>query len=350
MTTQNAQATSITLRKPDDFHIHFRDGQLLDLTVNHAAERFGRVGVMPNLIPPVITYAEGLEYRSRILNALRDGNTLDPLMIMFLQKTTSVECIKSAAQSPEFLGIKYYPSGVTTNSSSGVSNLKDVYTILEAMEKNGLPLLIHGESPAKNVDVFDREARFLEDQIEPVLKDFPGLKVVMEHISTSQAVDFVNAYEDRIGATITAHHLMYNRNDMLGDGIKPHMYCKPILKRATHQDALRKAATSGKACFFLGTDSAPHGKGQKECSSGCAGCYTSHAAIELYAEVFEQENALDKLEQFASLNGAAFYGIKPNEETITLVKESWTPEAQFTAGDVNIVPLRAGEEILWKIK
>jgi len=343
------QRTTLVIRQPDDFHVHLRDTDFLKLTVNHSAQRFGRIGVMPNLVPPVTTATQALAYRQRILAALEDNHSLEPLMILFLNENTALADIKTAAESPSFLGVKYYPAGVTTNALSKLTNLKDAYQILESMEEHQLPLLLHGESPAPDVDVFDREQRFLEAQVEPLIKRFPKLRIVLEHITTADAVEFIRAHKGYLGATITAHHLMYNRNDMLGNGIKPHLYCKPILKRRHHQEALRQAATSAEEFFFLGTDSAPHTLADKESACGCAGCYTAHAAIELYAEVFEEENALDRLEKFSSLNGANFYGLTPNESTITLVRDNWQPPNIFYAGEQQIVPLRAQTPVRWML-
>jgi len=339
----------LTIRKPDDFHVHLRDQAMLSLTVNHSAKRFARVGVMPNLMPPITTAAMAMDYRARILSALTLECNFDPLMVLFLKRDTALSDIQIAAKSEHFLGVKYYPSGVTTNSVSSINSLEDVYSILEYMEEHQLPLLLHGECAAPDVDVFDREQRFLAEQVEPVLRRFPKLRLVLEHITTTDAVDFVQANQEQVGATITAHHLMYNRNDMLGDGIKPHLYCKPILKRRRHQEALRNAATSAQACFFLGSDSAPHARNDKECSSGCAGCYTAHAGIELYAEVFAEEQALDKLEAFSSINGATFYGLSLNEQRITLIETQWQSELEYHIGERSVVPLRAGLPIRWRL-
>ncbi len=312
----------LTLLRPDDWHIHLRDGALLARTVADASRTFARAIIMPNLVPPVRNAAEAQQYRQRILDARPGQSSFQPLMVLYLTDQTSAADIHNAANSGFVHAAKLYPAGATTNSDSGVTALEAIYPALEAMSDVGMPLLVHGEVTHADVDIFDREKRFIDDQLVGLVNRFPHLKVVFEHITTADAAQFVREASDQIAATITAHHLLYNRNHMLAGGIRPHFYCLPILKRNTHQEALLDAATSGSAKFFLGTDSAPHAQNAKEVSCGCAGCYTAYAAIELYAEAFEQRNALDKLEGFASHFGADFYQLPRNQDTITLVREA----------------------------
>ena len=339
----------LTLLRPDDWHIHLRDGALLARTVADASRTFARAIIMPNLVPPVRNAAEAQQYRQRILDARPDQSSFQPLMVLYLTDQTSAADIHNAANSGFVHAAKLYPAGATTNSDSGVTALEAIYPALEAMSDVGMPLLVHGEVTHADVDIFDREKRFIDEQLVGLVNRFPHLKVVFEHITTADAAQFVREASDQIAATITAHHLLYNRNHMLAGGIRPHFYCLPILKRNTHQEALLDAATSGSAKFFLGTDSAPHAQNAKEVSCGCAGCYTAYAAIELYAEAFEQRNALDKLEGFASHFGADFYQLPRNQDTITLVREPWTAPSSLTFGEQQLIPLRAGETLNWRI-
>ena len=339
----------LTLLRPDDWHIHLRDGALLPRTVADAARTFARAIIMPNLVPPVRNAAEADQYRQRILDARPAESSFQPLMVLYLTDQTSAADIHNAVKSGFVHAAKLYPAGATTNSDSGVTSLEAIYPALEAMSDVGMPLLVHGEVTHADVDIFDREKRFIDDQLVGLVSRFPNLKVVFEHITTADAAQFVREASDKIAATITAHHLLYNRNHMLAGGIRPHFYCLPILKRNTHQEALLDAATSGSAKFFLGTDSAPHAQNAKEISCGCAGCYTAYAAIELYAEAFEQRNALDKLEGFASHFGADFYQLPRNQDTITLVREPWTAPSSLAFGEQQLIPLRAGETLNWRI-
>lgn len=339
----------LTLLRPDDWHIHLRDGAVLPHTVADAARTFGRAIIMPNLVPPVRNAAEADAYRERILAARPTGSRFEPLMVLYLTDRTSPEEIHAAKATGFVFAAKLYPAGATTNSDSGVTLIDNIFPALEAMAEAGMPLLVHGEVTRSEIDVFDREKAFIDEHLTRVVERFPTLKVVFEHITTADAVQFVEQASANVGATITAHHLLYNRNHMLVGGIRPHFYCLPILKRNTHQEALLGAATHGSSKFFLGTDSAPHARHAKEAPCGCAGCYTAYAAIELYAEAFEQRNALDKLEGFASRNGPAFYGLPLNTDTITLVREAWTAPAALPFGDQLVVPLRAGETLNWRV-
>jgi len=339
----------LTLLRPDDWHIHLRDGAALAQTVGDAARTFGRAIIMPNLVPPVRNAAEADAYRQRILAARPAGSRFEPLMVLYLTDRTSAEEVRAAKASGFVHAAKLYPAGATTNSDSGVTSVDNIFHVLEAMAEVGLPLLVHGEVTRAEVDVFDREKRFIDEHLTRVVERFPTLKVVFEHITTGDAAAFVKAAPANVGATITAHHLLYNRNHMLVGGIRPHFYCLPILKRNTHQEALLDAATSGSPKFFLGTDSAPHPRHAKEAACGCAGCYTAYAAIELYAEAFEQRNALDKLEGFASFHGPDFYGLPRNSDRITLVREEWEAPAALPFGDFDVVPLRAGEKLRWRV-
>ncbi|ANC02189.1 dihydroorotase [Pseudomonas putida] len=339
----------LTLLRPDDWHIHLRDGAVLQHTVGDVARTFARAIIMPNLVPPVRNATEADAYRQRILAARPTGSRFEPLMVLYLTDRTSPEDIRAAKASGIVYAAKLYPAGATTNSDSGVTSIDNIFPAIEAMAEVGLPLLVHGEVTRSEIDVFDREKRFIDEHMRRLVERFPTLKVVFEHITTSDAAQFVTEAPASVGATITAQHLLYNRNHMLVGGIRPHFYCLPILKRNTHQVALLDAATSGNPKFFLGTDSAPHAKHAKEAACGCAGCYTAYAAIELYAEAFEQRNALDKLEGFASLHGPAFYGLPANTDTITLVREDWTAPASLPFGDTTVVPLRAGETLRWRL-
>ena len=339
----------ITITRPDDWHLHLRDGAALKAVLPDTARQFARAIVMPNLRPPVTTTELALAYRQRILDASPLGMNFEPLMTLYLTDNTTAEEVIKAKASGLVHGVKLYPAGATTNSDSGVTSLDKCTKALEAMEKVGLPLLAHAEVTDSDIDVFDRELVFIERHMIPLLKKYPGLKVVFEHITTQDAADFVALAPANVGATITAHHLLMNRNDMFKGGIQPHHYCLPVLKRESHRVALVKAATSGSAKFFLGTDSAPHAKHTKEAACGCAGMYTARTAMELYAEAFDSVNALGKLEGFASFYGADFYGLPRNTEQVTLVKESWkVPESLPYDGDV-LVPLRAGQMVHWKM-
>ncbi|HGO5293653.1 dihydroorotase [Photobacterium damselae] len=340
--------TTITITRPDDWHVHLRDGDVLPDTVRDISRYMGRAIVMPNLIPPVIDTESALSYRDRIL-ANHPTPTFSPLMTIYLTDNTTADEIYKAKESGHIYAAKLYPAGATTNSDSGVTSIDKVRPAIEAMQEVGMPLLIHGEVTHNHIDIFDREKTFLEAVLGPIVDAFPTLKIVLEHITTKEAVEFVLNANSNVGATITAHHLLFNRNHMLVGGIRPHFYCLPILKRNSHQEALIAAATSGNPKFFLGTDTAPHAKGRKEAACGCAGSYTAHAAIELYAEVFEQANALDKLEAFASFNGADFYGLPRNSDTITLTKESWPVPEEMSFGNDVVVPIRAGEMMSWKV-
>ncbi|MCF8185791.1 MAG: dihydroorotase [Sulfuritalea sp.] len=340
---------SLTIIRPDDWHLHLRDGAALKAVLPDSARQFARAIVMPNLRPPVTTTELALAYRKRILEAVPSGMQFEPLMTLYLTDNTSAEEIAKAKSSGLIHGVKLYPAGATTNSDSGVTNIDKCASALVAMQKFGVPLLAHAEVTDSDVDVFDRERVFIERHMIPLLKKYPDLKIVFEHITTKDAADFVMSAPGNVAATITAHHLLMNRNDMFKGGIQPHHYCLPILKREEHRLALVQAATSGNPKFFLGTDSAPHARHTKESACGCAGMYTAHTAMELYAEVFESANALDKLEGFASFYGADFYGLPRNTEKITLVKKLWEVPASLPFdGDV-LVPLRAGQKMAWKI-
>jgi len=338
----------LTLTRPDDWHLHLRDGAALTTTVPDTARAFYRAIVMPNLKPPVATVEAAIAYRQRILAALPKGMTFDPLMTLYLIPDLSPAIIRQAAASEHVYGVKLYPQGATTNSEAGVASLEGMLSTLEAMAETGFPLLVHGEVTDRSIDIFDREAVFLDRTLGPLMQRLPDLKVVLEHITTKDSVDFVNEHPT-MGATITVHHLMYERNDMLAGGIRPHLYCLPILKRSLHRDALIEAATSGTSQFFLGTDSAPHAIGDKESDCGCAGCYTAPVALELYAEVFEAQGQLDRLEAFASFNGADFYGLPRNTETVTLTKTEASVPITRPFGDTEVRLLRGGETVAWSL-
>ncbi|MEI7609099.1 MAG: dihydroorotase [Rhodospirillaceae bacterium] len=338
---------SLTLRRPDDWHLHLRDGEMLRAVLPATAARFGRAIVMPNLRPPVTRVADAVAYRERILAALPAGGHFQPLMTCYATDATDPAEVERGWREGVFAAVKLYPANATTNSDHGVTEIVRLGPVLERMQALGMPLLIHGEVTDAAVDIFDREAVFISRVMSPLLAEFPRLKVVFEHVTTEQAVEFVRAHaaSGRLGATITAHHLLINRNALFAGGLRPHAYCLPVAKRERHRKALVKAATSGEASFFLGTDSAPHTVAAKESACGCAGIFTAPAGIELYAEVFEHANALDRLEAFASLNGPRFYGLPANDDTITLVRRPWTMPAEI--GGVS--PFRAGEEIAWTL-
>lgn len=338
----------LTITRPDDWHLHLRDGAALSAVLPDTARQFARAIIMPNLKPPVTTVAQASAYRDRILAALPAGMAFEPLMTLYLTDNLPAEEIVAAKASGLVHAVKLYPAGATTNSDAGVTDIRRCAATLEAMQRVGLPLLVHGEVTDGDIDIFDREAVFIDRVMKPLRKDFPELKVVFEHITTRDAAQYVAEAEGPVGATITAHHLLYNRNAIFTGGIRPHYYCLPVLKREIHREALVKAATSGSARFFLGTDSAPHARGLKEHACGCAGCYTALHAMELYAEAFDNAGALDKLEAFASFNGPAFYGMPRNTGTLTLTREDWQLPAELPYGDATLVPLRAGETLRWK--
>ena len=340
----------ITITRPDDWHLHLRDGAALATVLPHSARQFARAIIMPNLRPPVTTVAAAAEYRARILAALPEGMSFEPLMTLYLTDNTSAEEIRLAAGSGFVKAVKLYPAGATTNSDAGVTNLANCNAALAEMEKLGLPLLVHGEVTDPAIDIFDREHVFIDTVLRPLLRHHEGLRVVFEHITTQEAAQFVTASGDNVAATITAHHLLYNRNAIFSGGVRPHYYCLLVLKRETHREALIRAATSHSSKFFLGTDSAPHARGAKEAACGCAGCYTAFAALELYAEAFAAAGALDRLEAFASFNGPDFYRLPRNTGTVTLERRDWkVPETfDYAAGDT-LVPLRAGETLSWKL-
>ena len=342
---------TLTLTRPDDWHLHLRDGEVLAAVLPDTARQFARAIVMPNLKPPVVSTDDAMGYRMRILDALPAGSKFEPLMTLYFTDQTTPEEIARAKQSGIVHAVKYYPAGATTNSDSGVTRLSRVFPVLEAMQDYDLPLLIHGEVTDPSVDIFDREKVFIETVLAPeIVERFPDLRVVLEHITTREAAEYVAKAPANVGATITAHHLLFNRNALFAGGIRPHYFCLPILKREEHRQALLKAATGGGAKFFLGTDSAPHSRGNKESTCGHAGCYTAHAAIELYAEAFDEVGMLHKLEAFASFNGPDFYRLPRNEGSITLKKDPWKVAATLPFGEGGeLVPLRAGEPISWRL-
>jgi dihydroorotase len=341
-------AESITFTRPDDWHVHLRDGDAMASVVGATARQFARAIVMPNLRPPVTTVAQARAYRERILAALGSGAAFEPLMTLYLTDNTPPDEIAAAAASGFVKAVKYYPAGATTNSDSGVTDLRKCDAALEAMQVHGLALLVHGEVTDADVDVFDREAVFVERTLAPLVKRFPKLKVVVEHITTREAAEFVERAPDNVAATVTAHHLLMNRNAIFAGGIRPHHFCLPVLKREPHRRALVKAATSGNPKYFLGTDTAPHARGAKETHCGAGGMYTAHAALELYAEVFEDAGALGRLEAFASHFGADFHGMPRNRGTVTLWREEWTVPGSYGFGNEAVVPLRAGEKLRWR--
>lgn len=340
--------SEITITRPDDWHLHVRDGEALKAVVPHTAAQFGRAIIMPNLKPPVTTAAQAMAYRARIRSAVPAGMAFEPLMTLYLTDNLPADEIKRA-RNAGVVAVKLYPAGATTNSDAGVTDLRKTYKTLEAMQREGLLLLVHGEVTSPEIDLFDREAAFIDTQLIPLRRDFPELKIVFEHITTKEAAQYVAEAGRFTGATITAHHLLYNRNAIFTGGIRPHYYCLPVLKRETHRLALVKAATGGSDKFFLGTDSAPHPAHLKEHATGCAGCYTAHAALELYAEAFDAAGALDKFEAFASFNGPAFYGLPRNEGQVTLRRETWTAPETVPFGDAQLKPLRGGEPLAWRV-
>ncbi|MDR2788526.1 MAG: dihydroorotase [Candidatus Accumulibacter sp.] len=341
----------ITLTRPDDWHLHLRDGDALRAVLPHSARQFARALIMPNLRPPVTTVAAAAEYRRRILDALPEGADFEPLMTLYLTDDTPASEIRRAADSGFVKAVKLYPAGATTHSDAGVTDLARCDAALAEMERVGMPLSVHGELTDPAIDLFDRERAFIDVVLQPLLERRPGLRVVFEHITTGEAAEFVASAGDTVAATITAHHLLYNRNALFAGGIRPHFYCLPVPKREAHRQALVRAATSGSPKFFLGTDSAPHARRAKESDCGCAGCYTALSAIELYAEAFERAGALDGLEAFASFNGADFYRLPRNAGPVTLEKRAWTPPASLPYADGGeLVPLRAGEPVSWKLR
>ncbi|MDD3017679.1 MAG: dihydroorotase [Comamonas sp.] len=342
--------TQLTLTRPDDWHLHVRDGAAMHAVVPHTAAQFARAIIMPNLKPPVTTTAQALDYKARILEAVPAGVPFEPLMTLYLTDNLAPEEI-ARAKAAGIVACKLYPAGATTNSDFGVTDLRKIYPVLEAMQREGLLLLVHGEVTSSDIDLFDREAAFIDQQLIPLRRDFPELKIVFEHITTKEAAHYVREADRFVGATITPQHLLFNRNAIFTGGIRPHYYCLPVLKREEHRQALVQVATSGSHKFFLGTDSAPHAAHLKEHASGCAGCYSAHAALELYATAFEAAGALDKLEGFASFHGPDFYGLPRNTSTVTLVKESWTPPESFAFGEgAELKPLAAGEMLGWKLQ
>ena len=339
---------TLTLIRPDDWHVHVRDGAALHTVVPHTARQFARALIMPNLKPPVTTAQAALAYKERILAAVPAGLAFEPLMSLYLTDHLPPEEIARAADAG-VVACKLYPAGATTHSDAGVTKIRNIYPTLEAMQRHGLLVLVHGEVTSPEVDLFDREAVFIEEQLIPLRRDFPELKIVMEHITTQEAAQYVTQAGRYTAATITAHHLLYNRNAIFTGGIRPHYYCLPVLKREVHRQALVQAATSGSPQFFLGTDSAPHPAHLKEHASGCAGCYTAHAALEMYAEVFDAAGALHRLEGFASFHGPDFYGLPRNTSTVTLKRQSWTPPLSFPLGEAELKPLRSGEALPWSM-
>jgi dihydroorotase len=338
----------LTIVRPDDWHLHVRDGAALRAVVPHSARQFGRAIVMPNLRPPVVTVQQALAYRDRVLAAVPEGVAFEPLMTLYLTDATPPDEMRRA-RAAGVVAIKLYPAGATTHSDAGVTDLKKVRATLAAAEKEGIVLLVHGEVTDPDVDVFDREAVFIERHLVALRRDFPALKIVLEHITTSEGAQYVAEAGANTAATITAHHLLYSRNALFSGGLRPHYYCLPVLKRERHRLALVAAATSGSDCFFLGTDSAPHPAALKEHASGCAGCYTAFSALELYAEAFEAAGALDRLEQFASRAGPAFYGLPVNDGTVTLHKLAWTLPEALPFGEAELKPLRGGETLTWRL-
>ncbi|MAZ39775.1 MAG: dihydroorotase [Legionellales bacterium] len=343
-------ATTLEIIRPDDWHIHLRDEYFLPRTVHDASRYLGRALVMPNLIPPITTISAAEKYRKRILNAISENSTFNPCMTLYLTNETTIDTILAIKNVSHVLSCKLYPAGVTTNSAHGVSNIKKVYPIFEAMETENIVLNIHGESHTHDVDIFDKESNFIEETLFPICQHFPSLRIVLEHISTKNAVDFVLSQNQHVAATITPQHLLFNRNDLLSGGIKPHLYCLPILKRKSDQYALIAAAISGNPKFFMGTDSAPHSQLKKESSCGCAGVYSAHASIEIYAEIFEQHRALSKLEAFTSIFGANFYQLPVNDSKIKLIKSAWIMPAKLTFGNERLIPLQANKTINWKVE
>jgi dihydroorotase len=343
------EARTVRITRPDDWHLHLRDGAALHAVASATGQVFGRAIVMPNLKPPITTVAAALAYRQRILAALPAGSSFDPLMTLYLTDDTSGDEIARAKASGLIHAVKYYPAGATTHSQSGVTEVERAYPALAAMESHDVVLAVHGEVTDPAIDVFDRESVFIERVLAKIVRDFPRLRVVLEHVTTEEAVAFVRGAPDNVAATITPQHLLYSRNALFAGGLRPHLYCLPVLKRERHRQALVTAATSGHPKFFLGTDSAPHARDAKEHACGCAGCYSAPVALPLYAEAFEDAGALDRLEAFASVHGPAFYGLASNTDSITLVREAWRVPDTLPFGDQTIVPLRAGEELRWRV-
>jgi dihydroorotase len=342
---------TLTITRPDDWHVHLRDGDYLADTVRDISRYFGRAIIMPNLVPPVAEVSQAQEYRDRILSLVPESSNFTPLMTLYLTDKTTENTVINARQSGIVKAFKLYPAGATTNSDAGVNSIQSLYPVFAAMQEQGMPLAVHGEVTDEQVDIFDREAVFIEQYLQPIATAFPTLKIIFEHITTSKAVEFVEQAADNIAATITAHHLLFNRNDLLSGGVKPIYYCLPVLKRSSHQQSLLNAATSGSAKFFLGTDSAPHPQTAKESACGCAaGCYTAHAALELYAEAFDAAGKLNQLEAFASYNGPDFYEIPRNTDTVTLIEQAWHVPSSLGFGDDNLIPIRTGDQVLWTIK
>lgn len=343
-----SRRVTLTIARPDDWHLHLRDGADLASVVGHTAEQFARAIIMPNLKPPIATVQQAVQYRDRILNAL-PGTSFQPLMSLYLTASLSPEEVHRAAESDSVFAIKMYPAGATTNSEAGVTSLEGLSSVLEAMSERQVPLLIHGESTTPDLDIFDRETDFLETTLAPLVEGFPNLKVVLEHITTRQSVEFVKAARPGVAATVTAHHLLYNRNAIFQGGLRPDYYCLPVLKRESHRRALVEAVTSGNPRFFLGTDSAPHPQSKKHTACGCAGIYTAHAALPLYAEAFEAANALDRLEGFASFFGPDFYNLPRNTGKLNLERDAWTVPERYEFGGEALTPLRAGQQLAWRV-
>jgi dihydroorotase len=341
---------SITITQPDDWHLHLREGAALKDVVKFTAAQFRRAVVMPNLKPPVTTVQQALTYHAEIKNALKNPQDFEPLMALYLTETTQKEEIERAAKHPVIHGFKLYPAGATTHSEAGIGSLQNIYPLLETMEQHDVPLMIHGEATNPHIDIFDRELAFIENSLIAIAERFPGLRIVLEHITTHHAVEYIRQASERIAATITAHHLRYNRNAMFQGGLRPHFYCLPVLKREEHRLALLSAATEGEKKFFLGTDSAPHPQQHKENACACAGCFTAHAAIELYATAFESIGKLGMLEQFASFNGPDFYRLPRNTQQITLLKSEWAVPADYAFGDSTVIPLEAGQTLTWRLE
>jgi len=339
----------LTLTRPDDWHLHVRDGEVLADVVPHTARQFARAIVMPNLKPPVTTTSQALAYRERILAAVPKDQAFTPLMTLYLTDETSPEEIRRAKDSAHVYAVKLYPAGATTHSDAGVTNIRKTYAVLETLQEVGLPLLVHGEATDPAIDVFDREEVFIEDTLVPIVQHFPELRIVLEHITTAGGVAFVQEAGRQVAGTLTAHHLLMNRNALFAGGLRPHHYCLPVLKRESHRLALLDAATSGDPAFFLGTDSAPHPREAKQSSCGCAGIYTAHAALELYATAFEEAGALDRLEAFASFYGPDFYRLPRNTDQITLTREEWTVPETYRLGEDSVVPLWAGKTLRWRL-
>jgi len=340
----------LTLARPDDWHLHLRDGAALQSVAAHSARQFARAIIMPNLQPPLTGTAQALAYRERILAALPPGSDFEPLMTLYLTDRTTAADVEEAAASGSVVAVKLYPAGATTHSDAGVTDIRHTYPALEAMVEHAMPLLVHAEVTDPDVDVFDREREFINHTLEPLTVRYPGLKVVLEHVTTREGIFFVESAPDTIAATITAHHLLLNRNAMFRGGLRPHAYCLPVLKRETHREALLEAATSGNHKFFLGTDSAPHARERKETACGCAGIYTAHAALELYAQVFEEAGALHRLEGFASHFGPDFYGLPRNTGSIILEKNDWQVPESYALGDSTVIPLCAGQTLHWRLR